>query len=724
MRHLCFALAASIVCLTVQGCSCKGGNGEEDAGFDAGYVDAGPTPCTTQEDCATDAGASVFVCDPQEKVCLPRCMTNESCIHVIGGVCEPIDGICRPSCTTPGNDYCATLDGGIVCDEDKGSCIGKCAQDDDCSALGKTGRRCLETTGKCSAVGVQACNTDPNCNTSPDFDNYCFTGGIQCRCVIEPNDAGAQGVCHRRNAQCTECTTAAQCGTAPHFEPQGDCRTIAGDASGKKYCLYRRMGQCACGYFQDMNGFCAPEAPRTCANPGCIADKDCPGGSVCNTARCACEPRCRWDFNRKEIAAPGCPPGQTCWVDSENLDPQSVYYGSGRCRPPCANDTECQYDQMTNPNGGTNLRCAGEKLTGGGLSEKRCRAVGDCMDNLECTPPPDTQPYLGYCDRGTFTCHDMDCRTGNDPITGTPYKDCRMPFACRQMAGNGTCVLQNCAEQGGAQRACSIGNMCCGDDKTNNDAGDNCPAPSEQNEVGCYRAPSPPYCKSCSFDCDSMTGVCNILQDCDTGVPSYLSSGGTDNCTNGSKSPSCALWPNGTPMPNVCHVYKRDQSAIGQVFYGFCQASTHNDLTVKANGVSAAQNACPAVFSAAWHPVLSPPTVRGLVTAGLVNQNDNYCNEDSDCQLGGADAGRCVETALIPVRMDGTRRKACLCNAGSTGQCPNDPDAGVISFCRASTVPGSETICVSSAVCDVGRPYLFSDAGIGPLFGCGLRPLP
>ena len=57
-------------------------------------------------------------------------------------------------------------------------------------------------------------------------------------------------------------------------------------------------------------------------------------------------------------------PGETCWVDSANLDPSSNYYGSGRCKPACQGDTDCKRS-AGNPFGGDNLKCAGEKLADG-----------------------------------------------------------------------------------------------------------------------------------------------------------------------------------------------------------------------------------------------------------------------------------------------------------------------------------------------------------------------
>jgi hypothetical protein len=115
-----------------------------DGGMD-GSVDAGPTPCDATADCAA-AMLADLVCDPQEKVCVPKCGTDSDCDYVAAGRCEKLDGTCRKTCTL--EDYCPALDAGLVCDDPKGTCIAKCVQDDDCTALGKLGTRCNDASGK------------------------------------------------------------------------------------------------------------------------------------------------------------------------------------------------------------------------------------------------------------------------------------------------------------------------------------------------------------------------------------------------------------------------------------------------------------------------------------------------------------------------------------------------------------------------------------------------
>lgn len=681
MRRHHHALLAVYACasLFLGACGCTNGNGNDGGTLDGGG-DAGPLRCTTTADCAA-AGMADLVCDPQEKVCVPKCGTNGDCTYVPEGVCEKTDGTCRPRCNGPMGDYCTGLDAGVVCNDETGVCAKKCVQDDDCSAI-ISGSRCNEATGKCTK-DVHGCNVDTDCNSFVEFDDYCFNGGIQCRCVIEPNDAGPgmfNGVCHRRNRPCTECTTNAQCGEAPQFMPQGACMTVPGDTSGLKYCLYQHVGPCPCGYFDNGNGYCAPGQGRTCANPGCAADKDCPGGSVCNRSRCACEPRCRWDFATKQVAAPGCPPGQTCWVDNENLDPNSIYYGSGRCRPPCQSDMDCEFNQTTNPNGGTKLKCAGEQLAGGGLSDKRCRANGECMDNLECPVQPDTSIYFGYCDRGSFQCK-LDCRTGNDPVTQKPYNDCRSPYGCKETSpGVRECILRTCVEQGGASIACNTGEYCCGEDKNGDDAGDPCPPASERDQAGCYKAQSPPFCTSCQSNDD-----CTNIQ-----TPSWQ-----NNCPAGIKSPSCS------PHPILCYGFQ-DPMTMRQV--GVCAPATHNDPRKDSFGRGFDSKGCPAGFSTFYN------RIRFVM-------GDDYCNSDDQCRAGGADAGRCGVDLTQTLR-DGGHPKACLCTVGANNQCPNQADGGVLSFCKFGN-PGETQACMQTVSCLPSTQYVFRDAG-PPFNGCGL----
>lgn len=714
MRLHLLAVAA-LLGLTAPACKC-GGGGDPDGGKDGG-ADAGPMRCETTADCAA-AGANL-VCDPQDKICIPKCTDDGQCSHVSSGVCEKTDGTCRAPCGPPNEDYCPTVSMELVCRADTGRCVKRCHQDDDCSAI-KPGTRCTEATGQCTD-DAHGCSFDTDCNGFVEFDDYCFNGGIQCRCVLESNDAGFPGICHRRNLPCTECTNNAQCGEAPQFNPQGACLVVPGDMSGKKYCLFQHSGPCACGYFDNGNGYCAPAQGRTCADPGCAADKDCPGGSVCNTQRCACEPRCRWDFATKTTSAPGCPPNQTCWVDNENLDPASIYYGSGRCKPPCGSDVDCAFNSTTNPHGGTKLKCAAEQLSGGGLSDKRCRANGDCMDDLECPVQPDTSIYFGYCDRGSFQCK-LDCRLGTDPVTGKPYNDCRAPYGCKLENGMNKCVLKTCVEQGGAAIACNIGQYCCGEDKNSNDAGDPCPSQNDRDLSGCYRAPSPPFCKACRIFCPGDGSPCMVQQDCNTGLPSWLTTG-PDHCTNGSNAPSCAQWPNGKAMPNICNIYDNAQDmATGDVqYYGYCEAATHNDIRRNNIGRSIAAQGCPATFGVRFDPV----GVQGLPiqTQPFLTMMDNFCDTDADCRKGN-DAGTCGPSAGVPKRMDGSLRKACLCTVGSAvNQCPNQADAGLTSFCRDG-IPGETQFCVADVVCQGPGAYLFGDPDAGPLYGCGVTPPP
>lgn len=559
-----------------------------------------------------------------------------------------------------------------------------CRIDDDCQAWNE-GLRCddqkLEDGGAPSyqCTAARGCLDDSNCGRADEKD-YCYHYGLQCRCVTpEPNDAGTPGVCRRRRGVCEECTEDSQCGekTSGVFDPPGKCDPLQGDSSGKKYCF--QTAPCSCGMV-NRNGYCQPQG-NSCAQVGCDEDRDCPGGSVCNVARCLCEARCRWDF-RPEVkgeAPPGCPPGKVCWVDQANLEPASPYFGAGRCTPPCESDEQCTNTNL-NPYGGSKLKCAAEQLAGGGLSPKRCRANGQCMDDHECPDQPPESIYLGYCDRSTFACM-ADCRVGADPVTGQGYRDCRAGFKCvTQSSGVRECVQQTCLEQGGARMACRRGQYCCGEDKNFDGVADPCPPVNQRETNNCYDAPQPPFCLSCKShdDCKNYT------------PPAWLTP-----CANGSKSPSCS------PLPNVC-VYAGDRPN-GAEGINFCLPSTYNDSTPDDAGVPKDYRGCPAGYGVEG---IRPKLVQG----------DNYCNTNADCSRGN-DGGLCAPDLGLTLQ-DGGHPLACLCDHPTLpSACPNEPDGGVTSVCRFGIA--KPRACFQTVVCTPSPGMAYRDAG-PPDFGCGL----
>lgn len=681
-RHLQMALigvALGIVVAVTPGCTKK----------------CGPDNCTgccaSESECVTDI--TVARCGASGSACA-ACAEGQLCE---AGVCvTPVmDGgvdAGPPPCTTDAE--CAQREPGTVCETATGQCIPRCVSDFDCLPL-QNGSICA---GDGHCVKGQGCNFDSDCQSLSPEDK-CYKYGQQCICDTRDRpDTASQGTCRLRKGPCEECTIDRECGNDPIiFGPPegigaGKCAQLMGDSSGKKYCLYQRVGQCACGTIDDGTGYCKPQSNR-CDQVGCNVDKECPSGSVCSVNQpdagagaCGgvCVPRCRWDFLSKSLVAPGCPPGTTCWVDSANLDPSSIYYGSGRCRPPCQSDDDCKLGPG-NPFGGDNLKCAGEQLAGGGLSEKRCRAKGECMDNVECPELPNDQPYLGYCDRGTFTCK-TDCRTGNDPVTGLPFKDCRPPYACAADGGTNYCRLLTCVEQGGAGVACAQGEYCCGEDKNRDGIADPCPPPSERNAAGCYRAPAPPFCQTCmsSDDCQNPN------------LPAWLS--GANACTNGSKSPSCS------PLKPACVTVPVGMSQIN-----VCAPSTWNDNSQDALGRTKADLGCPVNYQELFIRIDRAP------------QSENYCETNDDCNVG-TDAGSCEPDPELRLP-DGGFLKACRCTAGTPGtprrdMCPNDPDAGIVSECKTG-VPGQRLSCIETVVCTANASVL-----VAPVdrYGCGLMP--
>ena len=579
---------------------------------------------------------------------------------------------------------------------------------------------CNRADGTC--IAGQRCTADYECQPD-DPEDRCYKYGRQCTCDLT---ATGGGVCRVRKAPCEECTVFPDGGGA-HYEcgedgiifgppglGAGRCKQLPGDMSGKMYCSYQRVGQCACGTVDDGTGFCRPQS-NSCEQVGCNIDRDCPSGAVCSVNRpdagansCGgvCVPRCRWDFDLKKEVAPGCPPGNTCWVDSANLNPDSIYYGSGRCKPPCSDNTDCQ-DTAQNPFGGANLKCAGEKLQDGTESPKRCRANGQCMDSIECEPIlnlPDTQPYIGYCDRGTFACK-SDCRPGVDVVTNLPFKDCRSPFSCSVDGGTNYCRLETCTEQGGASIACAQGEYCCGDDKNFDGIADPCPPRSEQNAAGCYKAPKPPFCTQCGMGTDFSMGLTVDEQNMIDAECAALMPASWQTCTNGSKSPNCST------MKMTCR-YAGDRGMSAGI--GVCMVPTVNDdgtVQLRYGPTKKTEIACPVNYSVQYvRP--QPNPMQGV----------GYCQTNADCSVlpdgGSSDAGICEPDPSLR-QMDGGLLKACRCDAKTgTSQCPNGPAAigQVNSFCKDGPT-GSRQFCIETAYCNppVGSVYKATTD-----FGCGL----
>ena len=621
-------------------------------------------------------------------------------------------GLAGATCAACGTDQACTngacaaivppdLDGGF----DAGP--PPCRTDFDCGA----GNICDTVSGLC--VRGQTCSQDFQCQ-SLDSQDRCYRYGQQCTCDV--SDAGG-GTCRLRKGPCEECTADTQCGSdvvifgPPDGIGAGRCKALPGDMTGKKFCSYQRIGQCACGTIDDGTGFCRPQN-NSCTDTGCNVDKDCPSGAVCSVNRpdagansCGgvCVARCRWDFAIKDNVAPGCAPGKTCWVDSANLNPESIYYGAGRCLPPCNDNSECAASG-NNPFGGPNLKCAGEKLADGTESPKRCRANGACMDNAECPELMDAGPYLGYCDRGTFVCR-ADCRTGSDVVTGNPFKDCRPPFACSNDAGVNFCRLETCAQQGGAGIACAQGQYCCGDDKNFDGLADPCPPAAQQDPAGCYSAPKPPFCTECGAGTDFSMGVDSMTQAMADQQCAALAAPSWSGCGNGSNSPNCSR------LKPSCQ-YAGDRGMAAGI--AVCMMPSVNDVgtvNLRYGATPKTQIACPTNYSVSYaRPQPNP------------SQGVGYCNTNADCSVlqdgGVSDAGVCEPDPALR-QQDGGLLKACRCDAKSgAAQCPNGtaPIGEVRSFCK-DAVTGSRSFCIETAVCVPPRGSVYKAT---TEFGCGL----
>ena len=692
-RHLRFALFGGLMGLLVAltpGCQKKCA------------ADTCAGCCTDKNECVT--ANTDTQCDLAGAAC-SSCATDQVCTD---GACSVVDAG-TPLCTVK-----ADCPGAKLCDLSSGACVDppRCMNDFECDP----GRICDTLSGEC--VMGQTCSQDFQCQ-SLNAEDRCYRYGQQCTCDTRLPDAGTttDGTCRLRKGPCEECKFDSECGTdvvifgPPDGIGAGRCKTLPNDMSGKKYCSYQRVGQCACGTIDDGTGYCRPQS-NSCDSVGCNIDKDCPSGAVCSVNRpdagvgsCGgvCVPRCRWDFGTRDNAAPGCAPGTTCWVDSANLNPDSIYYGAGRCKPPCNDNADCQASG-NNPFGGSNLACEAEKLVDGTDSAKRCRANGDCMDNAECPELVDAGPYLGYCDRATFVCR-SDCRTGSDPISNNPFKDCRPPYSCSNDAGVNFCRLETCTEQGGAGIACAQGQYCCGDDNNFDGTPDPCPPLTQQDPAGCYAAPIPPFCTECGAGTDFSMGVDSMVQAMADQECASLAPASWSPCANGSNSPNCsALRPS-------CH-YAGDRGMAAGI--AVCMMPSVNDVGVvrlRYGDTPKTQIACPTNYSVLYvRPQPNP------------SQGVGYCNTNADCSVlldgGVSDAGVCEPDPQLR-QMDGGLLKACRCDAKSGAvQCPNGtaPIGDVRSFCK-DAVTGSRSFCVETVVCTPPRGSVYKPT---TEFGCGL----
>ncbi len=672
-RHLRFAFFGGLLGLLVAltpGCQKKCA------------VDTCAGCCTAKNECVTDttatqcglAGASCSSC-ATDQVCTDGACTTAMVIVEDAGVDAG-----PPPCT---NDF--SCGPGKICDILSGDCVmgSPCTQDFQCQSL--------------------------------TAEDRCYRYGQQCTC---DTTATGGGTCRLRKGPCEECLADSECGSdvvifgPPDGIGAGRCKTLPNDMSGKKFCSYQRVGQCACGTIDDGTGFCRPQS-NSCESVGCNIDKDCPSGAVCSVNRpdagansCGgvCVPRCRWDFAERVEVSPGCMPGLTCWVDSANLNPDSIYYGAGRCKPPCDGTADCQVSGG-NPFGGTNLKCDGELLDDSTKSPKRCRAAGACMDNAECPELMDAGPYLGYCDRASFVCR-ADCRTGSDPISGNAFKDCRPPFSCSNDAGVNFCRLETCTQQGGAGIACAQGEYCCGDDKNFDGTPDPCPPLAQQNAAGCYAAPKPPFCTECGAGTDFSMGVDSMVQAMADQQCAAQAAPSWSPCANSSKAPNCS------PLKAKCQ-YAGDRAPM-MPGIAVCMLPTVNDVgtvLLRYGETKKEQIACPTNYSVNFvRPQPNP------------SQGVGYCNTNADCSVltdgGVSDAGVCEPDPLLR-QMDGGLLKACRCDAKSgAAQCPNGtaPIGEVRSFCKDG-VTGSRQYCIETAVCTPPRGSVYKAT---TEFGCGL----
>ncbi|MFN7133632.1 MAG: hypothetical protein ACK4N5_16265, partial [Myxococcales bacterium] len=376
-------------------------------------------------------------------------------------------------------------------DPDGGSTDGgkpfRCRIDDDCAE----DKRCDDATGDC--IAAEKCQDDPS--TCPGLGTYCDNEiGLGCRCAPSSlAESPYNGFCKRRRPACSPCETDAQCGDDPNWfqsslhEP-GKCVLMPGETEKRCLELFKSQSKCSCGKSMQIGSeyFCAPQDGK-CGEDGtllcCTTDAECPPEyPACDQSSGRCVQPCTYDFAKEQTV--NCRSDQVCNVDPQFLDPNSLIFGAGRCAAPCKGDPECKQIR-------SDFVCKAEKG-----SAPRCRPAG-CVSDHEC-PVPAGSFYRGYCEQSTGQCKTDTCRRGTDPF-GNAYQDCVGGYKCDN---NNKCVEQTCVEQGGAENACNFGEFCCGEDRNGNGNPNDDPCTNSAGVVigqqgKCYKAPNPPWCKSC-----------------------------------------------------------------------------------------------------------------------------------------------------------------------------------------------------------------------------------
>lgn len=248
---------------------------------------AGGRAATLQPGCTTDAQcAAGAVCDPRGRClrggqdCAQLADATQACLS--GYTCEPGDAGARcvkRGCKADADCGGCLVSGGCttgtasVCELATGLCQKRgCSSDSEC--LGSN-RRCLQ--GNCAQVGCDGLSGCPSGRSCDVRTGKCKPDGASVDC------AAAGGACDCRGNG--DCGAGFTCQT--EGELAGRCRNVQ---SGCPATVCRRdVNDPAQGPYFDGDGQLRRDVNCTagqCVLRGCLADVDCPGGSVCDNKLC------------------------------------------------------------------------------------------------------------------------------------------------------------------------------------------------------------------------------------------------------------------------------------------------------------------------------------------------------------------------------------------------------------------------------------------------------